>query len=269
MPASPSAPPVPGVPPWPDPEIGHWVTVPPRGAEEPPLESWLSLPPAGPPRAAVLVLPEIFGINPWVRSVAGRLALAGYAALAVPLFSRSAPGLALGYDAAAVQEGRSHKDRTTAPALLADLARAADWLAGAQPGLPVGLGCVGFCFGGHVAMLAASLPQLRASCDFYGAGVVTGRPGGGAPSLEGVAASSARLLCVCGSEDPLIPPGEVAAIAEALTAANAHRPAGEGHRLLTLPAGHGFLCEARADFQPQAAAEGWQALLAFFAETLG
>jgi len=83
-----------------------------------------------------------------------------------------------------------------------------------------------------------------------------------------VAASSARLLCLCGSEDPLIPAAEVAAIGTALTAANAHRPPSDDHRLLTLPAGHGFLCEARADFRPEAAAAGWQALLAFFADTL-
>jgi len=267
--ASPPASPQTGVPPWPDPEIGQEVTVPPRCGEEPPLACWLALPPVGPARAGVLVLPEIFGINPWVRSVAGRLALAGYAALAVPLFSRTAPGLSLGYDADAVQEGRSHKERTTAPALLADLARAADWLREAQPQLPAGLGCVGFCFGGHVAMLAASLPMVRASCDCYGAGVVAGRPGGGAPTLDGVAASPGRLLCLCGREDPLIPPADVAAIGAALTAANAQRPPGDGHRLLTLPAGHGFFCEARADFRPEAASVGWQEMLAFFAETLG
>jgi carboxymethylenebutenolidase len=269
VPPSPPAAPLTGVPPWPDPEIGQGVSVPPRGEGEPPLACWLALPPAGPPRAGVLVLPEIFGINPWVRSVAGRLAQAGYAALAVPLFSRTAPALELGYSADAVAVGRAHKERTTAPQLLADLERAGDWLLAAHPELPAGLGCVGFCFGGHVAMLAASLPAVRASCDCYGAGVVTGRPGGGAPTLDGVAVSPARLLCLCGSEDALIPPSDVGAIGEALTAANAQRPPSEAHRLLTLPAGHGFLCEARDDFRPEAAAVGWRELLAFFAETLG
>jgi carboxymethylenebutenolidase len=38
---------------------------------------------------------------------------------------------------------------------------------------------------------------------------------------------------------------------------------------LTLEAGHGFLCEARKDFHPTAAAAGWKAMLAFFAESLG
>ncbi len=257
------------LPAWPDPEIGHWQSVPPRDPGEPPLRCWLALPPHAPARAGVLVLPEIFGINPWVRSVAGRLALAGYAALAVPLYSRTAPDLELGYDGEAVKEGRAHKERTTAAGLRADVARAADWLAQQQPALPPGLGCVGFCFGGHAALLAAALPQLRATCDFYGAGVVSGRPGGGPPTLDEVASVPGRLLCVCGLEDPLIPPQEVAAIGAALAAANRDRRPERAHRLLSLEAGHGFLCEARADFRPEAAAAGWQAMLALFAESLG
>ena len=43
------------------------------------------------------MLLEVFGVNAWVRSVAGRLAAQGYLALAVPLFSRTAPDLELAY----------------------------------------------------------------------------------------------------------------------------------------------------------------------------
>jgi carboxymethylenebutenolidase len=39
--------------------------------------------------------------------------------------------------------------------------------------------------------------------------------------------------------------------------------------LLTLEAGHGFLCEARGDYRPEAAAAGWQAMLTLFGESLG
>jgi carboxymethylenebutenolidase len=259
-----------GLPPWPEPEIGHWVSLPPREEGQAALVSWLALPPESPPRAGLLVLPEVFGVNAWLRSVAGRLALAGYAALAVPLFSRTAPRLDLGYDQAALQEGRSHKERTTAAGLLADLSLAADWLTQSLPPLPGGLGCVGFCFGGHVAMLAASLPRVRASCNFYGAGVATGRPGGGPPTLEGVPAIEGRLLCVCGREDALLPAEDRAAIDRALHTANQGRAPERSHRLLTLEeAGHGFLCEARDDFHPAAAAVGWQEMLTFLAESLG
>jgi carboxymethylenebutenolidase len=113
------------------------------------LRCWWSVPAGQLPRAAVLVLPEVFGLNAWVRSVADRLAAAGFAALAVPVFARTAPDLQLGYDEAGLLEGRRHRDAVTADQVLADLGSVITWLQ-SQPGLerrPVG--CVGFCFGGH------------------------------------------------------------------------------------------------------------------------
>ena len=231
-----------------------------------PLRCWLSLSTQRPPRAGVLVLPEVFGVNAWVRSVADRLAAAGYAALAVPLFARTAPDLELGYNEASLALGRSHKERTEADVLLGDIAQAADWLAARLPDPAAPLGCVGFCFGGHVAMLAATLPRIAATCDFYGAGVASGRPGGGPPTLAELPRLPGRLLCFCGEEDPLIPTADVEAIESAIAAA----PDPSRHRLIRVPeAGHGYLCEARADYRPEAAVQGWQAMLEFFGEVLG
>jgi len=247
---------------------GRWDLVP-AGAvaapgEQPALRVWLALPADRPPRTGVLVLPEVFGINAWVRSVAGRLAAAGYGALAVPLFARTAPDLELGYDAEALQLGRFHKERTCRAELLSDLARAADWLSARLPDPGAPLGCVGFCFGGHVAMLAATLPQLAATVDCYGAGVASGSPGGGPPTLDLVPSIPGRLLCFCGDCDPLIPAQEVEAIGRQL------KRSGDGrHRLIRVPqAGHGYLCEARGDHNPPAAAESWRLLLAFLEEAL-
>lgn len=248
------------------PDQPGWLSLDARGGLEVPLRCWWAPPQQGPARAGVLVLPEVFGVNGWVRSVAGRLADEGYAALAVPLFARTAPELELGYDEASLREGRSHKERTTTAELLADIARAADWL-GSVVGERSALGCVGFCFGGHAALLAATLPQLAASVDFYGAGVATGRPGGGPPSLDLVPEIGGRLLCVCGSEDPLIPAPDREAIATALAA-----PLPDGspspHRFLSLAGGHGFMCEARADHRPESAAQGWTLLLDFLGDAL-
>ncbi|MFZ0407661.1 MAG: dienelactone hydrolase family protein [Cyanobium sp.] len=228
-----------------------------------PLRAWLASPANDTlPRAGVLVLPEVFGINSWLRSVAGRLALQGYAALVVPLFARTAPDLELGYDQASLLEGRSHKDRTTTAELLLDVGLAADWLRDWLGDGDAALGCVGFCFGGHAALLAATLPQVAASCDFYGAGVASRRPGGGPPSLELVPTIKGHLLCFCGERDELIPEPEVLAIERAL--------AGSRHGLIRVPeAAHGFMCEERADFRAAAAALGWQRMLALFAEELG
>ena len=87
-----------------------WVTLEPERAGEVPQRAWWSMPRDGAPRAGVLVLPEIFGLNPWVRGVANRLAGLGYGALAVPLFARTAPDLCLGYGPMEFQEGRSQED---------------------------------------------------------------------------------------------------------------------------------------------------------------
>jgi carboxymethylenebutenolidase len=253
--------------------VASWQTLDPPGPAQVPLRCWWARPADGPPRAGVLVLPEVFGLNGWIRGVAERLAAAGYAALAVPLFARTAPDLELGYGPDDLALGRSHKERTRSEALLADVGLAADWLQRQlPPTAPRGLGCVGFCFGGHVALLAASLPAVAATVDFYGAGVASGRPGGGPPSLDVVPSIGGSLLCVCGREDPLIPAADVAAIDTALAAANAARsvarPAQPPHRLVVLEGGHGFMCEARTDHHPASAAAGWSLLLDMFAHRL-
>ena len=240
------------------------------------MPAWWARPAAGVrPRGAVLVLPEVFGVNAWVRSVAERLAQEGYAALAISTFWRTAPELDVTYDEAGLAAGREHSAQVLAHQLLADVRAAAAWMqqAHAADGLAERpLGCVGFCFGGHLAMLAATLPVIAASCDFYGARVSHFRPGGGDPTLALVSTVPGRLWCFCGDRDPLMPPDELAAIGDALRAANGGLDPADPlarHRLLVAPgAGHGYMCSARADFQPAAAAAGWSALLELFASEL-
>ena len=240
------------------------------------MPAWWARPVGVAPRAGVLVLPEVFGVNAWVRSVAERLAEQGYAALAISTFSRTAPDLDVGYDEAGLAAGREHRDHVTAEQLLADVAAAAAWLqqAHATDGLAgQPLGCVGFCFGGHLAMLAATRPEIAATCDFYGARVSCFRPGGGESTLAVLPQIPGRLWCFRGDQDPLIPAEEITAIEESLTAANGGhdcRSSEARHRLLIAPgAGHGYLCEARADFRPEAAAAGWAAMLELFNRQLG
>ncbi len=258
----------------------EWIEIPPapgKDSEQPLLRCWWSVPEQGllggtqGLRGAVLVLPEVFGLNGWVRSVADRLAGEGYAALAMPIFERTAPGLDLGYDPAGLAAGREHRDAVTAETFLADAQRAITWLQGQQIGLQIG--CVGFCFGGHLALLAATVPAVRATCAFYGARVSSFRPGGGEPTLAVLPQIPGHLLCVCGDQDPLMPLEEQQAIAAALSADSAARQDQQGaaleRRLLVVPgAGHGFLCDARADYNAQAAALGWHEMLALFAKAL-
>ena len=106
----------------------------------------------------------------------------------------------------------------------------------------------GFCFGGHAALLAATLPPVRATFDFYGAGVSTMRPGGGPPSLELLPDVGGQLTCICGTADSLIPLDHRLAIQEGPCAGSIPWPtlALRG----TPDADHGFMCEARSSLQP-------------------
>jgi carboxymethylenebutenolidase len=204
-----------------------------------------------------IVLPEVFGVNAWVRSVADRLAAQGYPALAVPLFSRTAPDLELAYDASDLAEGRRHKDATTSDQILADVAAAVSWFRSRYPQAAIQV--VGFCFGGHAAFLAATLPGVEHAFDFYGAGVSRMRPGGGEPSLALLPEIKARLTCVFGTADPLIPLEDREAIGVALSKVD---PACQRLRFVEYAgADHGFMCEARSAFSPQASAQGWRLLL--------
>ena len=141
-----------------------------------PLHCWWAEPQAGANDIEIkslinrvyIVLPEVFGVNAWVRSVADRLAAQGYPALAVPLFSRTAPDLELAYDASDLAEGRRHKDATTSEQILADVAAAVSWFRARYPQAAIHV--VGFCFGGHAVSLMATLPGVAEVFDFYGVG---------------------------------------------------------------------------------------------------
>ena len=127
-----------------------WWAEPERSANDIDLKSF--------PKRVYIVLPEVFGVNAWVRSVADRLAAQGYPALAVPLFSRTAPDLELAYDASDLAEGRRQKDATTSEQILGDVAASVSWLGVRYPHAAVHV--VGFCFGGHAAFLALSLIHI-------------------------------------------------------------------------------------------------------------
>ena len=206
---------------------------------------------------AYIVLPEVFGVNAWVRSVADRLAAQGYPALAVPLFARTAPDLELAYEASDLAQGRRHKDATTADQIRGDVSAALSWLGARYPQADIHV--VGFCFGGHAAFLAATLPGVAHAFDFYGAGVSRMRPGGGEPSLALLPEIQTQLTCVFGTADPLIPIEDREAIGAALRKVD---PAGERLGYVEFAgADHGFMCEARSSFDPQASAQGWRLLL--------
>ena len=206
-----------------------------------------------------IVLPEVFGVNASVQSVAARLAAHRHPVLALHLFSLTAPGLELAYAPSDLAQGRRNKDATTADQILGDVSAALSWLRACYSQALIHV--VGFIFGGHAAFLAATLPGVEYAFDFYGAGMSRMRPGGGEPSLALLLELKARLTCVFGTADPLIPSEDREAIRAALSKVD---PVSQ--RLCFVPytdgdADHGLICEARSVFHPQAPAQGWRLLL--------
>ena len=194
------------------------------------------------PRAVIVVVQEIFGVNAHIRSVAARYAQAGYLAVAPAYFDVIEPGVELGYDAAGIARGRE---------LVAALGleKANDLTASTAQALGASdrIGTVGYCWGGTVALLAALRLGLP-SISYYGARNL--------PFLEEPA--KAPVMFHFGERDASIPPEMVAR----------HRSLMPQMRTHTYPAGHGFNCDVRADHCPASADLAWQRSLAFFDEHL-
>ncbi len=232
---------------------GHWVLI---EQDQVPLRCWWNDPKKG-RKHVVLVLPEVFGINSWVRSIVDRFAEKDIPALAMPLFARTAPYLNLGYNEDDLLEGRRHKDQTTTQQILDDASSCLHWLK--QQYSQSTITVVGFCFGGHAALITSTLPEVDVTFDFYGAGVATTRPGGGSPSLELLSNISGKLICICGNADLLIPLVDRTAIKNALIKEDPSQ-----NRLSYLEiddADHGFMCEQRASFSLNASNVCWQLLM--------
>lgn len=228
------------------------------------IDAYLAEPKTGDLHPAVIVIQEVFGVNAHIREVCDRLAREGYVALAPAIYQRQAPGFEADYTEAGLREGRQYKDKTRAEELLSDMAAAIAYLQHRPTVAPGGVGLIGFCFGGHVAYLAATLPAVSATACFYGAGITTMTPGGGEPpTLTRTRNIRGSLYGFFGQEDELIPNHQVDEI-EAALKANAI-----DHKIFRYEgAGHGFFCNGRSTYRPEAAAHAWEEVKALFARHL-
>jgi carboxymethylenebutenolidase len=217
-----------------------------------PMQAFVASPALTGRYPGVIVFQEIFGVNSHIRDVCARVASHGYIAIAPDIFHRTARQLDLGYTQADVTRGREHKNQATMDGLLADTRACIAWLKAAKD-FSGAIGCVGFCFGGHVAFIAATLPEIKATVSFYGGGIGTSRPGGGPPSVELAPLIKGRLRLIYGEDDKGIPQTEVEAIALKLMAAKVDFMVTTYSR-----AGHGFACDQRESYNAQAADYAWK-----------
>jgi carboxymethylenebutenolidase len=203
------------------------------------FNAWLAAP-AGKPRGAVVVIQEIFGVNAHIRAVADGFAAEGYVAIAPALFDRVRRGIELGYNADTMKEGFGYVQQLQRDKTLLDLGAAIAVVKHAGR-----VGVVGYCWGGRMAYVAACELPVACGVAYYGGGI----------TQELAKTPKCPMLYHFGGQDSHIPQSDV----EKLRAADPR-----GTFYVYPQADHGFNCDMRASFNPEAAKLARQRTLAFF-----
>lgn len=202
--------------------------------------------PAGKPRGGLVIAPEIFGINGHIRSVADGYAADGYLVVAPALFDRLQRNYETGYAPADIQAGVALMQKIRMEDALKDVAAAVAHAASAGR-----VAIVGYCWGGTVAWVAAARTAgLACAVPYYG---------GSMPSYA-TEVPACPVLCHFGEEDKSPTPQQARALLAAHPEVAAHFYQG---------AGHGFNCDQRASYNPQAAQLARTRTLAFLTQHVG
>jgi carboxymethylenebutenolidase len=211
--------------------------------------------PQGTPRGAIVVIQEIFGVNPGIRAKCDHWASRGYLSLAPDLFWRIREGVELDPDVPAqFQEALGLMQKLNQDKAIADIEAC---IRAARSRLPEGgrVGCVGYCLGGRLAFMTATRTDVDASVGYYGVGL---------EGLLGEQHAIARplLLHIAGA-DHFVTPDKQALIHEGL----------DDHERVTIydypGEDHGFATESGNRRSETAAQLADSRTEAFFAEHVG
>lgn len=207
------------------------------------LDAYLARP-EGTPRGGLVVCQEIFGVNHHIRNVTDGFAHEGYLAIAPALFDRKRRRVELDYTEDGTAEGRALRTGIEWSDAVADVDAAASAVAKAGK-----VGVVGYCWGGSIAWLAACRLKIDAAIGYYGGQIHEHR----------AEAPGCPVILHFGEHDAMIP-------IEQIDEVRRLHPEVE---VFTYPAGHGFNCDARADFDEESAGIAAERTLAFLALHLG
>jgi carboxymethylenebutenolidase len=201
--------------------------------------------PAGRTRGAIVIAPEVFGINSHIRSVADGFAADGYLAIAPALFDRVQRDYETGYSQPEIQAAIALMQKVNIDDAIKDVAAAVEL---ARPAGKVAV--VGYCWGGTVAWVAAArVPGLACSIPYYG---------GGIPNY---AAEKPRcpVMFHFGEQDQSPAPDAARAVVDAHPGTIAH----------FYPAGHGFNCDQRGSYHAESSALARTRTMEFLAKHVG
>ncbi|MCB9946565.1 MAG: dienelactone hydrolase family protein [Rhodospirillaceae bacterium] len=196
--------------------------------------------PEGEPKAGLVLIQEVFGVNHHIRAVADHFAGRGFAVIAPALFDRVERGIELGYGEADLARGRELRTTIGWQGPMMDTAAA--MRAFDTSGKRVAV--IGYCWGGSIAWLAATRLHPACTVCYYGGQIGDFKD----------EAPHCPVLMHFGERDHIITPDVVQAIRQA-------QPSVEIH---VYPAGHGFNCTERPDFHAESAHQALDRTLTFF-----
>jgi carboxymethylenebutenolidase len=201
--------------------------------------------PAKSPRGGIVVVQEIFGVNQHIREVTDNFSKEGYLAIAPALFDRAERNVELGYGPDDRDKGIATRAGVKWEDAIKDIISARNAISEAGK-----VGIVGYCYGGTVAWLGACKGGFDAASGYYGGGVHE--------NLDLIASCPVELHF--GAEDQGIPQENVNLIQTAKPDINIY---------IYESAGHGFVCDQRPTFHPEAAKLANSRTLDFFQKHIG
>ncbi len=227
--------------------------------------------PAGPPRGAVIVIHEIWGLVDQIKGVADRWAAEGYLAIAPDIMTHVGIAPEVGEELSVAAKHPDEEVRTAMQPRLREalapirqpeyaewairqLRKVVDHLV-ARPDVHGRIAVTGFCFGGTYSFaLAAADDRLEAAVPFYGT----------APDAGGIARIGCPVLALYGELDPPLME-RLPEVRETMAAA------GIDFTDVVYPgAMHAFFNETNArTYHAEFAADAWAKATAFVDERLG
>ncbi len=210
-------------------------------------KAYLSLPPGPGPFPAIVVIHEWWGLNGNIEHWADRLASAGWAALAIDLYS----GTVATTRDEAMTAMKAVDDTKAAAVIRAGL----DFIATDVRIKATKKAVIGWCFGGGWSLQAAlANPDLDGVIMYYGQLELD-------PAKLG--AIKAKLLGVFGTRDKGLPPEKVAEFETAL------KQAGVSEEIHSYDAEHAFANPSNPVYDQTSAADAWRHVLAFLDKLRG
>jgi carboxymethylenebutenolidase len=232
-----------------------------------PMAAYVASPSGAGPHPAVIVCMSVYGVNGDIRRICDRLAKLGYIAVAPDFFHRWSTDPSRGYDAASREQGMGFLKRITRDEAIADVDATLKYLKGRED-VGAKIGIIGISIGGHIAYLAATQYDFRATVAFYGGWITNtdiplSQP---EPTLNlsaGIAKHGGRLLYLVGSEDRVISAAQIELLKQGLALAKVQA------EVVVYPGvKHSYFCEDLPDYNAAASEDSWHRIERLLAEQL-